>query len=125
MSANGHFTHLLTLFAFTFVVVLCLVDSFLFFFHFLQLGVAMKLLQRKRESIKLQQWSLPSGVRQVYCLLPGLPHWDHLSLLIWMPSFRSLTECWSVLIMLNISGFLMMQRLTSKAIECHKGEFVS
>jgi hypothetical protein len=82
----------------------------------------MKLLQRKREDIKLQQWSLPSGVSQVYCLLPGLLHLDHLSLLIWMPSSESLTGCWSVFAMLNISGFLMMQRLTLKASECHKVE---
>jgi hypothetical protein len=85
----------------------------------------MKLLQRKREGIRLQQWSLPSGVNQGYFLLPGLPHWDHLSLLIWIPSSKSLTGCQSILIMLNISGFLMMRKLTSNASECHKGEFGS
>ena len=83
----------------------------------------MKLLQRKREGIRLQQWSLPSGVSQGYYLLPGLPHRDHLSLLIWMPSSESLTGCRSILVMLSISRFLMMQKLTSKASECHKGEF--
>jgi hypothetical protein len=78
----------------------------------------MKLLQRKREDTRLQQWSLPSEVSQGYCLLPGLPHWDLLFLLIWMLSSESLTECQSVLVMLSISGFLMMQKLTSKIFEC-------
>jgi hypothetical protein len=85
----------------------------------------MKLLQRKREGIRLQQWSLPLGVSQGYCLLPGLPHWDHLFLLIWMPSSKNLTGCQSVLVMLSISGFLMILKLTLKNFESHKGEFGS
>jgi hypothetical protein len=40
--------------------------SFFFSFVFLQLEVAMKLLQKRKGDIRLQQWSLPSEVK------PGL-----------------------------------------------------
>jgi hypothetical protein len=62
----------------------------------LQLEVAMKLLQKRKENIRLQQWSLPSGVNQDCCLLPGLPHWGLLFLLTWMLSFENLTVRHSV-----------------------------
>jgi hypothetical protein len=81
----------------------------------------MKLLQRKREGTRLQQWSLPSGVSQGHCLLPGLLHWGLLFLLIWMLSSEGLTECQSVPVMLSIFGFLMMPKMTLKNFECHDG----
>jgi hypothetical protein len=52
----------------------------------------MRLLQRKKEDFRLQQWSLPLEVSQGCCLLPGLPHRDHLYLLRWMPFFREFDQ---------------------------------
>jgi hypothetical protein len=77
-----HFTYLFTFLAFTSIVVLCLANfSLLFLQFFLQLEVAMKLLQKRKEFISLQQWSLPSGVSQGCCLPPGLQHQELLFLL--------------------------------------------
>ena len=106
-------------------VCACLTDSFFFSFAFLQLAAAMKLLQRKREDIRLQQWSLPSGVSQGCCLLPGLPHQELLFLLTWMLSFENSTVHHSVPIMLSTFGPLMIWRLSLKSSECRKGEFGS
>jgi hypothetical protein len=91
----------------------------------LQLEAAMKLLQRKREGIRLQQWSLPSGVSQgCYCY--QVCHTGSHSVLAEMDAFfREFDQYQSVLVMLSISGFSMMQELTLKASECHKGGFGS
>jgi hypothetical protein len=86
----------------------CLTESFLFFLIFLQLEAVVKLLQRKKEDFRLQQWSLPLGVNQGCCLLQGLQHQELLFLLIWVPSSENLTVRHSVPAMLSISGPLMM-----------------
>jgi hypothetical protein len=121
-----YFTYLFAFFAFTSIVVLCLANFSLLFLHFsLQLEVAMKLLQKRKEYISLQQWSLPSGVSQGCCLLSGLRYQELLFLLTWMLSFENSTARHSVPVMPSTSGPLMMGRLTLKSSECRKGEFGS
>jgi hypothetical protein len=102
-----HFTYLFTFFAFTFIVVLCLADFSFFSFIFLQLEAAMKLLQRKEEGIRLQQWSLPSGVSQGLSAARSATLGS--SVLADMDAFfREFDRCHSVPVMLSISGSLMM-----------------
>jgi hypothetical protein len=118
-----HFTYLFTFLAFTSIVVLCLANFSLLFLHFfLQLEVAMKLLQKRKEYISLQQWSLPSGVSQGCCLPPGLQHQELLFLLTWRLSFENSIARHSVPVMPSTSGSLMMRRLTLKSSVCRKGE---
>jgi hypothetical protein len=121
-----HFTYLFTFFAFTSIVVLCLANFLLLFLHFFsQLEVAMKLLQKRKEYTSLQQWSLPSGVSQSWCLLPGLQYQEPLSLLIWMLSFGSLTAHPSVPVMPSTFGLSTIGRPTLKSFGCCKGGFGS
>jgi hypothetical protein len=105
-----HFTYLFAFLAFTSIVMLFLANFSLLFLHFffLQLEATMKLLQKRKKYIRLQQWNLPSGVSQGCCLPPGLQHLELLFLLTWRLSFENSTTRHSVPVMLSTSRSLMM-----------------